>query len=135
MDRRFPTADLLRGEFTAPIGGKTYSFGTTLGAIAQIEANCGDRSIMEIVGSVVSGRRAAEQLALIAAALKVTGVTDAETVAATADVPEAEGFTLALMGALGFRLTPRGGEGSSADAPPLPASNAGGAGASSRSAA
>ena len=125
----------LCGEFTATLAGVPHRFNTTLGTIATLEALCGGRSVMEIVGTVVSGRRATDQLALIAAALQAEGVADAATIAAAVDVPEAEAFTLGLMEALGFRLVPRGGEASPAEPGPLAGSTDGDAGASSPSGA
>jgi hypothetical protein len=127
------TPNPLRGEFSATIAGEPAAFDTTLGTIARIEEACGGRSVLEIVNGVVVGRRAADQMALLAAALQAAGRTprDAEAAARRATVPEAEAFILALMGALGFKLTPQAGEAES----PLDESSAGAAGASSRSAA
>ncbi len=122
----------LRGEYIATLGGASFAFDTTLGTIARIEEACGGRSIMDIVGEVVIGRRAADQMALLAAALHAAG--HAEAAAARATVAEAEAFILALMGALGFRLAPRG-EAAAPDQSPLAGSNDGDDGANSRSAA
>jgi hypothetical protein len=121
----------LRGEFTATVGGVPTAFDTTLGTIARIEESCGGRSVLEIVNAVVVGRRAADQIALLAAALQASGQpqTEAEAIARRATVPEAEAFVLALMGALGFKLTPRAAEGG--EQGPLDGSSGGGAGASS----
>lgn len=124
----------LRGDYAATLAAVPYTFDTTLGTIAQIELACGDRSITEVIGGVVNGRRAADQIALLAAALGAAGVADAQSVAKHASVPEAEAFVLALMAALGFRLTPRSAD-EGVDQGPLDGSNAGDAGASSRSAA
>lgn len=129
------THDKLRGTFTASLGGCQASFDTTLGTIARIEEGCGSRSIMEIVNGVVLGRRATDQMALLAAALQATGKSadEAGAAAARATVPEAEVFILALMGALGFKLTARAEEAEGSG--PLDESSAGAAGASSPSAA
>lgn len=123
----------LRGEYSATIAGTPHAFDTTLGSIARIEEICGGRSILELLGEVVGARRAADQMALLGAALKASG--HAEATAARATVAEAEGFVLALMGALGFRLTPKDQEGAPAEQGPLPGSSDGGAGGSSHSAA
>ena len=122
----------VRGDYTAMLGGIPFTFDTTLGTVARIEEACGGRSIMELVGNVVSGRRAADQMALLAAALRASG--HAEPAAARATVAEAEAFILGLMQALGFRLAPTNGEGATQDGP-LAGSNAGGDGANSPSAA
>lgn len=123
----------LRGEFAATIAGERIAFDTTLGTVARIEASCGDRSIMAVIGGVVTGRRAGDHIALLAAALAASGHSDPQAGAAATTVSEAEAFILALMGALGFTLVPRAGEGAAAD--PLDGSSAGVAGAPSRSAA
>jgi hypothetical protein len=125
----------LRGEFAATLDGETIRFDTTLATVARIEEACGSRSILEVVNGVVIGRRAADQIALLSAALQATGrsAPDAEAAAARATVPEAEAFVLALMGALGFKLTPRAEGGEAPD--PLAVSSAGAVGAPSRSAA
>ncbi|MCW6510986.1 GTA-gp10 family protein [Lichenifustis flavocetrariae] len=129
------TPNPLRGEFSATIGGVPSAFDTTLGTIARIEEACGGRSILDVVNGVVIGRRAADQMTLLSAALQATGQppAEAEAIAARATVPEAEAFILALMGALGFKLTPRAGE--AGEQGPLDGSSAGDAGASSPSAA
>ena len=123
----------LRGEYSTVIDGAPHAFDTTLGTIARIEEACDGRSILDLLGGVVGARRAADQMALLAAALKANGHTEAA--AARATVAEAEGFVLALMGALGFRLTPKDGEGAPEGQGPLPGSSAGDAGASSPSVA
>ena len=128
-------ANSLRGEFAATLAGDLYRFDTSLGTIAQIEEACGGRAIVTIVNDVVIARRAADQAALIAAALATRGcpAEDAIRLAARTTVPEAEAFILALMGALGFALQPR--EGRSGEPIPLDGSSAGAAGAPSRSGA
>ena len=100
--------NLLRGEFSATFSGNPARFDTTLGTVARIEELCGGRSILEVVNAVVTGRRAVDQMTLLAGALKAIGraPAEAEAIAARATVPEAEAFILALMGALGFTLTP-----------------------------
>jgi hypothetical protein len=123
----------LRGEFTATLAGEPIRFDTTLATVARIEEACGGRSVLEVVNAVVVGRRAADQIALLSAALGAAGCPEAEAVAARTTVPEAEAFVLALMGALGFRLTPRTEAGEVAD--PLAGPSAGADGALSRSAA
>jgi hypothetical protein len=128
-------ANALRGEFTAMLAGKPFLFDTTLGTVARIEESCGDRAVVEIVNRVVIGRRAVDQAGLIAAALVTRGCPegDAAALAARVTVPEAEAFILALMGALGFALQPRTGEGQPGEPSPLHGPNAGGAGALLRS--
>ena len=126
------TINSLRGEYTSTLAGERFTFDTTLGTIACIEEACGGRSITDVLATVVGGRRAADQLALLGAALKAGGHDEAA--AAHATLPEAEAFILALMGALGFRLAPRE-EGEAAAQNPLAESDDGGTGASSRSAA
>lgn len=123
----------LRGEFQAAIGGEPIRFDTTLGTIASIEDRCGDTGIVEIINKAVFGRRARDQIALLAAALAVKGCggEEAEARAASASVAEAEAFILALMGALGFEVAPRRLE----EARPLDGASVGRDGAGSRSAA
>ena len=130
-------ANNLRGEFATTLAGDPYRFDTTLGTIAQIEDACGGRAIVAIVNDVVIGRRAADQAALIAAALATRGcpAEDAARLAARTTVPEAEAFILELMGALGFALQPKAGEGRSGEPTPLDGPSAGAAGAPSRSGA
>ena len=123
----------LRGEYSATIAGMPLRFDTTLGTMAQVEEACGGRSILELLGNVVGGRRAVDQMTLLAAALKAGG--HQEAAAARATVAEAEGFVLALMGALGFRVAPRDEEGAPEEQGPLPGSSAGDAGVNSPSAA
>lgn len=127
----------LRGEYKAVIGGVPFAFDTTLGTIARIEEACGGRSILQIISGVVTERRAADQIALLAAALHASGKDAAEAgaAAARATVPEAEAFVLALMGALGFKLTSRAGEDGAGDRDPLDGASAGDGGGSSPSAA
>lgn len=127
----------LRGEYKATIGGASFAFDTRLGTIARIEDACGGRSILQVISGVVTERRAAEQITLIAAALQAAGKSAAEagSVAAHATVPEAEAFVLALMGALGFKLAARAGEGGAGGQDPLDGSSAGDDGGSSLSAA
>lgn len=129
------TLDSLRGDYAATLGGIPLTFDTMLGTIARIEETCGGRSIMEIVNGVVTGRRAADQMALLSAVLQTGGKprAEAEQIAAKSTVPEAEAFILALMGALGFKLTSRAGEAQEHD--PLDGSRDGAAGANSLSAA
>ena len=123
----------LRGEFEATLGGERVAFDTTLGTIAKIEDRCGDLPIVEIINKVVFGRRARDQMTLLAAAITATGRSDgdADALAARASVSEAESFILALMGALGFEVAPRREE--SVDRP-LDGASSGVAGASSPSA-
>ena len=124
------TPNTLRGEFTATLGGSPVQFDTRLGTVARLEEHCGGRAVLEIVNTVVTGRRAADQMALIAGALQAVGHAEAEALAARTTVPEAEAFILALMGALGFELTPHPAE----ERDPLDGGPAGGAGGNSPSA-
>jgi hypothetical protein len=136
LDRIAPMPhNTLRGEFAATLGGEVLRFDTTLATVARIEELCGGKTILEAVNGVVIGRRAADQIALLAAALQAMGrsAPEAGAMAARATVPEAEAFILALMGALGFKLTPRGEAGEGAD--PLAGMSAGDDGGASRSAA
>ena len=123
----------MRGEFEAKVGGETVRFDTRLGTIAAIEDRCGDIGIVEIVNKVVFGRRAKDQIALLAAALVTRGCGDeeAEKRATAASVAEAEAFILALMGALGFEIAPR----RAGEARPLGGASDGTDGGSSPSAA
>ena len=121
----------VRGTFEATLGGEPLRFDTRLGTIAAIEERCGDQPIVEIVNTAVFGRRARDRMALLAAAIAASGRDDAEGLAAAATVPEAEGFILALMGALGFTVGPRGEEDRQ---DPLAGPSAGGAGGNSPSA-
>ncbi len=57
--------DTLRGAYAATLSGERQVFDTTLGTIARIEEACGGRSVMEVVTGVVTGRRAADQMALL----------------------------------------------------------------------
>lgn len=127
----------LRGEYKATIGGAVFAFDTTLGTIARIEEACGRRSILQVISGVVTERRAADQIALLTGALHAAGKGEAEAgaAAARATVPEAEAFVLALMGALGFKLAARAGEGGAGDKDPLDEPSAGDDGGSSPSAA
>ena len=97
----------LRGEFAATFGDEALTFDTSLGTIALIEERCGGVSIVESINKAVFGRRAADQMALIAGALAATGHGDADTRAAHSTVVEAEAFVLALMTALGFEVAPK----------------------------
>jgi hypothetical protein len=125
----------LRGEFIASLGGDPIAFDTTLGTIARLEDACGGRSVLEVVNGVVVSRRAADQIALLTATLLAAGrpTAEAERMARLATVPEAEAFILALMGALGFKLTPQAAAAGESD--PLDGAPAGSDGAPSRSAA
>ena len=125
----------LRGEFTATLAGEPCLFDTTLGTIARIEESCGDRAVVEIVNRVGIGRRAVDQAGLLAAALVTRGCPEEEAaaLAARVTVTEAEAFILALMGALGFALQPRTGEGRLSEPSPLHEPSGGGAGAPLRS--
>lgn len=124
----------MRGEFESEVGGERIAFDTNLGTIAAIEDRCGDLPIVEIVNKAVFGRRARDQMALLAAALGTTGRTieDADALAARAGVLEAERFILALMSALGFEVARRQQEGAER---PLGGASSGAAGGSSPSAA
>ncbi len=121
-----------RGEFEAVLGGAAVAFDTTLGTIAAIEARHGDDTIVAILNKAVFGRRAADQAALIAAALAAMGSAPeaAQALAARTSVTEAENFVLALMGALGFQISSRAEAGGGRDLP-LGRASAGGAGGSS----
>ncbi len=83
------------------------------------------------------GRRAADQMALIAGALAAPGHADPEARAARCAAVEAEAFVLALMEALGFEVV-RKREGSAAgpfaETPTSTARPPGAAGEASRSA-
>ena len=125
------TPNRLRGEFSAVFDGHTIAFDTTLATVARIEDGCGGHTILEMVNRVVTGRRAADQMLLLTAALAAVGHAEAEALAAKATVPEAEAFLLALMGALGFTLTREPG----AVSDPMDGSPAGDAGGNSPSAA
>lgn len=120
----------LRGEFEAAIGGDLIAFDTALGTVATIEERCGDLPVVELVNKAVFGRRARDQMALLAAAIAATGrsTEEAATLAARASVAETERFILALMGALGFEIAPRSPE---VHERPLDGASNGGAGASS----
>ena len=106
-------ANRLRGEYTAILGGEALAFDTALGTVALIEERCGGVSIVEAINKAVFGRRAADQMALIAGALAASGHADPEGLAARSAAVEAEAFVLALMEALGFEVVRRG-EGSAA---------------------
>ncbi len=106
-------ASRLRGEFTATLGGETLAFDTSLATVALIEDRCGGVSIVEAINKAVFGRRAADQMALIAGALGAMGHAHAEAHAARCAAVEAEAFVLALMEALGFEVV-RKPEGSAA---------------------
>ncbi len=123
----------LRGTFEATIGGELLRFDTRLGTIAAIEERCGDRPIVEIVNTAVFGRRARDRIALLAATIAATGrdAAEADALAAGATMTETEGFILALMGALGFTVAPRGEEGGSS---PLAGASTGADGGNSPSA-
>jgi hypothetical protein len=125
----------LRGEFEAVLAGESCRFDTRLATIAAIEAACGNRAVVEVLNDIILGRRAKDQMALIAAALASVDPQreDAEQCAGRATVGEAEAFILALVFALGFTITaPKGEKGESH---PLAGPSAGGAGGSLRSAA
>ena len=72
-------------------------------------------------------------MGLLAAAIVAIGrdAQDADALAASATVSEAEGFILVLMGALGFTVAPRGEESRQG---PLAEPSTGGAGGNSPSA-
>lgn len=131
------SANRLRGEFTAIIGGEMLAFDTALGTVALIEDRCGGVSIVDAINKAVFGRRAADQMALIAGALAAMGHADPETRAARSAAVEAEAFVLALMEALGFEVV-RKAEGSAAgpfaEAPTSTGRPPGAAGEASRSA-
>lgn len=129
----------LRGEFEAAIGGAFFRFDTRLSTIASIEEACGGRPIVEVLNGIIVGRRAKEQIPLIAAALAAADPRpdDPGALAATATVGEAEAFILALVFALGFTVAApvRGAGEASREPGPLAGSPPGGGGGNSRSAA
>ncbi|WP_131194927.1 hypothetical protein [Lichenihabitans psoromatis] len=126
----------LSGEFQTSIDGTMCRFDTRLATIAAIETACGDRAIVEVLNGVILGRRAKDQIAVIAAALAAVepGRDDAEERAARATVNEAEAFVLALVFALGFSIASSQAE-ARADGRPFDGPSAGANGESSRSAA
>ncbi len=130
-------ANRLRGEYTAILGGEVLAFDTSLGTVALIEERCGSVSIVEAINKAVFGRRAADQMALIAGALAASGHADPEARAARSAAVEAEAFVLALMEALGFEVV-RKPEGSAAspfaETPTSTGKPPGAAGEASRSA-
>ena len=97
-------ANRLRGEYSANLGGELLAFDTSLGTVALIEERCGGVNLVEAINKAVFGRRAADQMALIAGALTASGHDDPETCAARTAAVEAEAFVLALMEALGFEV-------------------------------
>lgn len=129
-----PAINPMRGEFELPVAGEPCRFDTRLSTIALIEAACGDRPIVEILNAIIVARRARDVMPVLAAALVAAGrgPAEAEALAASATVGEAEAFVLALVFALGFSV---GREGDGAGTPPLAGASSGGAGVSSRSAA
>lgn len=130
-------ANRLRGEYTAILCGEALAFDTSLGTVALIEERCGGVGIVEAINKAVFGRRAADQMALIAGALTASGHDDPEGLAARSATVEAEAFVLALMEALGFEVV-RKREGSAAgpfaETPPSTGKPPGAAGEASRSA-
>ncbi len=131
---RGPAINPLRGEFELPVAGEPCRFDTRLSTVALIETACGERAIVEILNGIIAERRARDVMPLLAAALVAAGrgPAEAEALAASATVGEAEAFVLALIFALGFTV---GRPGERGGAPPLAEASSGGAGASSRSAA
>ncbi len=119
------------------LSGEPLAFDTSLGTVALIEERCGGVSIVEAINKAVFGRRAADQMALIAGALEARGHADPGGLAARCAAVEAEAFVLALMEALGFEVV-RKGEGSAAGpfamTPTSAATASGAAGEASRSA-
>ncbi len=130
-----PAINTLRGEFDAMIAGELCRFDTRLSTIAAIEEACGGRAIVEVLNGIILGRRAKDQIPLIAAALKAADPwrDDPEALAAEATVGEAEAFVLALVFALGFTVGSGPREGRDDD--PLDRASDGGAGGNSRSGA
>lgn len=133
--RRRPSINTLRGEFEATIAGELCRFDTRLSTIAALEAACGDRAIVEVLNGIIVGRRARDQIPLLAAALACAEPPhpQPDALAANANVGEAEAFVLALIFALGFTVgagSTKGGDGA-----PLDGASTGGAGGSLRSAA
>ena len=110
-------------------------FDTRLSTVAAIEQACGDRAVVEVLNRVIAGRRARDQIPLIAAALAAAdpAQADPESVAASATVSEAEAFVLALVFALGLTVAGERREGNGDG--PLDRTSDGADGASSRSAA
>lgn len=131
---RGPAINPLRGEFELPVAGEPCRFDTRLSTVALIETACGERAIVEVLNGIIAERRARDVMPLLAAALVAAGrgPAEAEALAASATVGEAEAFVLALIFALGFTV---GRPGERGGAPPLAEASSGGAGASSRSAA
>ena len=130
-------ANRLRGEYSAILGGELLAFDTSLGTVALIEERCGGVNLVEAVNKAVFGRRAADQMALIAGALTASGHDDPETCAARTAAVEAEAFVLALMEALGFEVVRKPEESAAGPFAETPTSNGkppGAAGAASRSA-
>lgn len=131
---RQPAINTMRGEFEVTMAGKLRRFDTRLSTIAAIEAACGDRAVVEVLNAIIAGRRARDQIPLLAAALAAADPScDADIVAAQATIGESEAFILAFIFALGFTLGPVvEGEGESG---PLDGRSGGATGAPSRSAA
>ena len=127
-----PLINTMRGEFEATIAGARHRFDTRLGTMAAIEAACGDRAVVDVLNAIIVGRRAADQIPLLAAALAGADPApdDPDRCAAEATVGEAEAFVLALIFALGFKV----GEGGAGAKTPLDAATSGGDGAPSPSA-
>lgn len=132
--RRRPSINTLRGEFEATIAGELCRFDTRLSTIAAMEAACGDRAIVEVLNGIIVGRRARDQIPLLAAALASAEPPHPrpEDLAAKANIGEAEAFVLALIFALGF--TVGAGSAKGGDGGPLDGTSTGGAGGSLRSA-
>ncbi len=133
---RAPAINTMRGEFEAVIAGDLHRFDTRLSTIAAIEDACGGRAVVEVLNGIIVGRRAKDQIPLLAAALAATGEAreTAEGRAARATVGEAEAFILAFIFALGFTVGPTAAAGGE-HAVPLDGRRSGATGAPSRSAA
>lgn len=95
-----------RGEFETAIAGEMVRFDTRLSTVAAIEQACGDRAVVAVLNDIIAGRRARDQIPLIAAALAAADPArpDPEAFAASATVGEAEAFLLALVFALGLTV-------------------------------
>lgn len=124
-----------RGEFETAIAGEMVRFDTKLSTVAAIEQACGDRAVVAVLNDIIAGRRARDQIPLIAAALTAADPArpDPEAFAASATVGEAEAFVVALVFALG--LTVAGERRGGGIEIPLDRSSDGTDGASSPSAA
>lgn len=89
--------NLHRGEIEAELGGRTRKLRLTLGALAELEAVCGEEDILSLITRFEKGRiSAVDCMAVLSAGLKGAGeAVDADEVAGFG--PQSVGVVVRLL--------------------------------------